>query len=271
MKQILIPFLMVALSAVAMPVPDSFAHQHNPDNTAPPWSMADEYWGADKMAAARRGVQADAGAQRNFFLMADRLEGQFNDEKHPLLWDVQGWYGGDLNNFWIKTEGDYSFEEDGVTEAEVQALWSHAITPFFDLQTGIRHDAQPDGLTHGVVGIQGLAPYWFEIDAAAFVSKRGDVTARIEVGYELILTQRLILQPRAELKLAAQKIPERGTGAGVTGLDLGMRLRYEMKREIAPYIGIEWQSAFGETADIVRASGEDADRTAFLVGLRVWF
>ena len=271
MKQILIPFLIVALSAAAMPVPHLHAHQHDPGATAPPWSMADEYWGADEMAAARRAVQADAGAQRNVFLTADRLEAQVSGDSYPLLWDAQGWYGGDLNKLWLKTEGDYSFAEDEVEEAEVQALWSRAIAPFFDLQAGIRHDARPDGLTHGVVGVQGLAPYWFELDAAAFISEQGDLTARLEAEYELLLTQRLVLQPRVELGLALQRVAGRGLGSGVTGLDLGIRLRYEIKREIAPYIGVEWQSAFGETADLARASGEDADHTAFLAGLRVWF
>lgn len=241
------------------------------ENSSPPWSMADQYWGADKMAKSRRAVQAANGAQTNYFVMADRFEWQASENEDTLLWDGQGWYGGDINKLWIKTEGEVSLADDGVEEAEVQALWSRAISPFWDLQAGVRQDFEPDGRTHGVIGVQGLAPYWFEVDAAAFVSTEGDVTARIEVEYDLLLTQRLILQPRAELELSVQDIPELELGSGLTGLDAGLRLRYEIKREFAPYIGIEWQSAFGETADLIEAAGGDADKTVFILGLRAWF
>ena len=265
-----IRFLALALSVAVL----AAAQAHGRDaasHEAPPWSMADEYWGADEMAAARRAVQADAGAQKNVFLMTDRFERQSADDGPSLLWDVQGWYGGDLNKLWIKSEGDYDFDAGEVEEAGVQALWSRAVAPFFDFQAGVRHDTEPDGLTHGVVGIQGLAPYWFEVDAAAFLSEQADLTARLEAEYELLLTQRLVLQPRAELELSAQRIPDLDLGSGVTGLDLGVRLRYEIRREFAPYVGVEWQSALGDTADMAEASGADPSRTAFVAGLRLWF
>jgi len=264
-----IRFLALALGAVVLLTQ---AHGLRAEtHEAAPWSMADEYWGADEMAAARRALQADAGAQKNLFLMADRFEGQSDDGSRSLLWDAQGWYGGDLNKLWIKTEGDYDFDADEVEDAEVQALWSRAIAPYFDVQAGVRHDPEPDGLTHGVVGVQGLAPYWFEVDAAAFVSERGDLTARFEAEYELLLTQRLVLQPRAELELAAQTVTERQLGAGLTGLDLGVRLRYEILPELAPYVGVEWQSALGKTADMAEAAGAGPSGTAFVAGLRLWF
>jgi len=269
MRTTRIRFLALALGAIL-----AAAQAHGLDaetHEAPSWSMADEYWGADEMAAARRAVQADAGGQKNVFVMADRLERQSADDEPSLLWDVQGWYGGDLNKLWIKSEGDYDFDAGEVEEAVVQALWSRAVAPYFDLQAGLRHDAEPDGLTHGVLGVQGLAPYWFEVDAAAFVSEQGDLTARLEAEYELLLTQRLVLQPRAELELSAQRIPDLDLGSGVTGLDLGVRLRYEIRREIAPYVGVEWQSALGDTADMAEASGADPSRTAFVAGLRLWF
>lgn len=260
---------LVALSfIVATP---AIAQDNETPNPSPPWSMADQYWDNDEMAASRRAVQAANGGQTNFFVMADRFEWQASDDEDLLLWDAQGWYGGDINKLWIKTEGEVSFTEYEAEEAELQALWSRAISPFWDLQTGVRQDFEPEGRMHGVIGVQGLAPYWFEVDAAAFVSTEGDVTARIEAEYDLLLTQRLVLQPRAELELSAQNIPDLEVGSGVTGLDAGLRLRYEIKREFAPYIGVEWQSAFGETADLIEAAGGDSDQTVFVLGLRAWF
>ena len=120
-------------------------------------------------------------------------------------------------------------------------------------------------------GVQGLAPYWFEVDAAAFVSDDGDVSARLEAEYELFLTQKLILQPRAELDFAVQDVPELGIGSGLSTAEAGLRLRYEFRREFAPYIGVSWRRAFGETADFTRADGEDVESISFVAGLRLWF
>lgn len=260
---------LVALSLIIST--NAIAQDDETQNPSPPWYMADQYWDKDEMAASRRAVQAANGGQMNVFLMADRFEWQTSDDEDTLLWDAQGWYGGDLNKLWIKSEGEVSFTEDEVEEAELQALWSRAISPFWDLQAGVRQDFEPEGRTHGVIGVQGLAPYWFEVDAAAFVSTEGDVTARIEAEYDLLLTQRLILQPRAEFELSAQDVPELQLGSGVTGFDAGLRLRYEIKREFAPYLGVEWQSAFGDTADLIEATGGEADKTVFVLGLRAWF
>ena len=245
------------------------SHKAVPDK---PWSQADQYFDPAEMEASRQQVQSSHGGTRDLFLMADRLETQMADGEEVLLWDAQGWYGGDINKFWFKTEGEYAFDEDKFEEAELQALWSRAITPYFDFQAGLRYDILPgDDIAHGVIGIQGLAPQWWEIDAAAFISDEGDVTARIEAENDLLLTQRLILQPRVEVEFAAQDIPELDKGAGVTQFDAGLRLRYEIKREFAPYVGVEWQRNFGETANLVEAAGGDSERTVFLVGLRLWF
>ena len=202
--------------------------------------------------------------------MADRLEVQSSDEGDTLVWDGNAWYGGDVNKLWLKSEGDYSLETEQLEEAEVQALWSRAISPYFDLQGGVRYDLEPKGRTHAVLGIQGLAPYWFEVDAAAFLSGEGDLTARMEAEYEFRLTQRLILQPRVEAELSAQDIPELETGSGLTRLNAGLRLRYEIVREFAPYIGVEWQGSFGGTADYLDAAGEEMDRAVFVAGVRAW-
>jgi copper resistance protein B len=233
--------------------------------------MADEYYNADEMVEARHNVQMHHGATREFYVMADRLEVQSAKEGDALVWDGNAWYGGDLNKLWIKSEGAYSLETDEIEDAEVQALWSRAISPYFDLQGGVRYDLEPKGRTHAVLGVQGLAPYWFEVDAAAFLSSDGDLTARVETEYEFRLTQRLILQPRVEAEFSAQDIPELETGSGLTSLDAGLRLRYEIVREFAPYIGVAWQGSFGGTADYLQAAGEASERTVFVAGVRTWF
>lgn len=233
--------------------------------------MADDHYDRDEMAAARRAVIDHHGGQTRFSVMADRLEYQTAHDIDTFVWDVQAWFGGDLNKLWVKTEGDYAFDGDEFEGGEVQALWSRAITAYFDLQAGVRVDFEPDRRAHFVAGVQGLAPYWFEVDAAGFVSGDGDVTARVEIEYDLLISRRLVLQPRLELELSAQNIPEQGVGSGVTGLDLGVRARYEINRKIAPYIGVEWQRAFGETADIIKADGGRDSQTVFVFGITAWF
>ncbi len=266
--------LAAIFSTVALAMSAAPAHAQNADNQQEKrgWSAADEYWDSTAMAEARRAVQEKHGAANMFFIQGERLEYRSNEGSPIFLWDGQGWYGGDKNKLWIKTEGEYSFDEDAFEDAEIQALWSRAVTRYFDFQAGVRHDFAPGSdRTFGVIGVQGLAPYWFEVDAAAFVSDDGDVSARVELEYELLLTQRLILQPRTELSFAIQDVPENGVGSGLSKAEVGARLRYEIKREIAPYIGVEWERAVGETADFVRADGEDPSSVSFIAGLRVWF
>lgn len=237
----------------------------------PLWSQADQYYDAAEMAKAREEVLAEGGAQRTWFVLFNQLEAQTSDDADALIWNGQAWYGGDINKIWFKTEGAASLNGDGVEDTEIQALYSRAIAPFWDAQVGVRYDLEPDGLAHGVVALQGLAPYWFEVDASAFLSERGDVTARVEAEYEFRLTQRLILQPRVEANLSAQDVPEREIGIGLNNIDAGLRLRYEIKREFAPYVGVEWQKAFGDTADFIEASGGDTDKAVFVAGVRAWF
>lgn len=267
----LVSSLMGAMSLAALAPAFAQEHRHDDGETGKPWSQADEIYGPEEMATARAALRHHHGGMTNWFVMLDRFETQFHDGETALVWDGQGWFGGDINKLWIKTEGHYSFDEDAFEEAEIQALWSRAVTAFFDVQAGVRYDLEPKGRAHGVIGVQGLAPYWFEIDAAAFISEDADVTASIEVEYELLFTQRLILQPRMEIELSAQDIPEIGAGAGVTHLAAGARLRYEIEREVAPYVGVEWQGAFGKTADYIRADGGDPKGVALVAGIRAWF
>jgi len=197
------------------------------------------------------------------YTQADRLE--YRQDPGKWLWDVQGWVGRDLHKFWWKTEGD---DED----AELQMLYSRAITTFFDLQFGLRHDFEPGPQrTFATIGLQGLAPQWFEIDAALFVSDDGKLSARFETEYELLITQRLVLQPRLELEIGASKEPEYSLGSGIRGLDVGLRLRYEFHRKFAPYIGVEWLALYGGTADYANAGGEDSHAISAVAGLRFWF
>jgi len=241
-----------------------------PEAGSGPPRAADAIWGVDAMRASRRDLQQTHGDFPLFWFQADRAELQVRDNTDGYLWDLQGFYGGTTSKFWFKSEGEGNFGE-AIEDFEIQALYSRAIAPFFDVQAGIRQDIVGPKTSHAVVGIQGLAPYMFELDAALFLSHRGDLTARIEAELDQRITQRLILQPRAELNLAAQDVPQLGIGAGISSFELGLRLRYEIIREIAPYIGIEQNWLAGRSAEFARAAGKDASVTNFVVGVRLWF
>ena len=203
--------------------------------------------------------------------LVDRAETRFHDGSDGYLLDLQAWYGGDSDKLWLKSEieGDWGKK---LEHAEVQALWSHAIGPWFDLQGGVRFDPQPGpNRTHLALGIQGLAPYWWEVEGTVFLSNKGDVTARAEAEYDLRITQKLILQPRAEIDLSLQDVPELGIGSGLTDASLGLRLRYQISPLVAPYIGVEYERAFGDTSRFLRAEGEDSGGFNLLAGVRFWF
>lgn len=237
-----------------------------------PRHAADAIWGAGSMQPSRDDLKRHHGGQRFSFAMIERLELRIptDGEGVGYLWDAQGFYGSDVNRLVIKTEGEGDFDE-GIEESEIQALFSRAIGPFFDLQAGVRIDPGPDTRSHLVVGAQGLSPYEFEVDTALFLSDRGDLTARLEAEYDQRITQQLIVQPRIEIELSAQDIPERDIGFGITSIEPGLRLRYEFKPEFAPYIGLEYEAALGQTADIIRSEGDDPDGLKVLIGLRTWF
>ena len=236
-----------------------------------PTHAADLVFGPERMTEAREALRAEHGDVRVSKLLIDRLEARIRNGSDGYAWDAEAWHGGDIDKLWLKTEGEGEFG-GAVDSAEVQALWSHAIGPFFDLQAGLRYDIRPrPDRGHVVLGVQGLAPYWFEVDAAAFLSEKGDLTARLEAEYDQRITQRLILQPRVELDLAAQDVPELGIGAGLSTVELGLRLRYEVEPRFAPYVGVAYERAFGDTADFRRAGGEDLGGWSLLLGVRAWF
>ena len=237
-----------------------------------PAHAADGYFDPAAIAASRQLLLAENGDVRASAVIIDRLEAGFGQGADTYLWDAQGWIGGDINRFWWKTEGSGDFG-GRFHDIEVEALYSRAIHPFWDLQTGVRQTWRPDGgdRTDLVLGVQGLAPYWFEVDAAAFLSNRGELTARVEAEYDLRITQRLILQPRFEVDLSAEDIPELGIGSGISSIETGLRLRYEIRKEFAPYVGVEWARSLGQTADFARAEGDDVNDVRFVVGLKAWF
>ncbi|MEL6528556.1 MAG: copper resistance protein B [Pseudomonadota bacterium] len=247
-----------------------------PEGPPPPEALqgpafaADAFVGAEEMAASRDAVTKEVSGMPVFWFQGDRFEYRMRDGDDGYLWDVQGYYGGDYNKLWFKSEGEGGFGES-IETAEVQALWSRAIAPFFDFQAGVRQDFTGPERTHAVVGIQGLVPYQFEVDAAAFLSTKGDLTATIEGEVDQRITQRLILQPRGEISLSAQDIPELGIGAGIDTIEAGIRLRYEFAREFAPYIGIEQEWKLGNSRDFARAEGEDPSVTNYVIGVRFWF
>jgi copper resistance protein B len=237
-----------------------------------PAHAADTVFGAEAMTTSRRLLIAENGDVRTTAVVIDRLETGFGDGPDAYAWDVQGWTGGDIHRFWWKTEGEGDLH-GRLHEIEVQALYSRAISPFWNLQAGVRQDIRPNGpeTTHAVLGLQGLAPHWWEIDAAAFLSTKGDLTARVEAEYDQRITQRLILQPRIEAALSARDIPELQIGSGLSSIQAGLRLRYEFTRQFAPYLGVEWTRALGSTADLIAAGHGEADRTQVVVGLKAWF
>lgn len=231
-------------------------------------NVADQTYGAAAMRRARTILRAEHGGARISKLQADLLEWAPDGDRYS--WQVEGWYGGDINRLAFKTEGEGQSGER-LEAAEVQLLYSHAVFRYTDLQAGVRYDFEPGGRAYASLGVDALAPYWFEAEAALFLSEKGDLLARLEGSYDLRVTQRLVLQPRAEVEIAAQDIPDRRIGSGLYRTELGLRLRYEIRREVAPYIGVSYERAFGETADHIRSAGDSPSSTRVVVGLRAWF
>lgn len=235
-----------------------------------PPRAADAIWGAEAMQASRDALARENGGMMTAGLVLDRFEYRAREGRDGFLWDGKAWYGGDLDRVWLESEGEGSFGE-GVEDADISLLYGRAISPWFDLQAGVRQDLAGPERTYLDLGIQGLAPYLFEVEADLYLSTKGDLTAKAEVELDQRITQRLIVQPRAEIALAAQDVPELGIGAGVDTIEAGLRLRYEIAREFAPYVGIEQEWKLGGSADYARAASEDPSVTNFVVGVRFWF
>lgn len=208
-----------------------------------------------------------ADNDRYGYLLIDKLE---YAQEATMRFDGMAWYGGDYNKLWLKADAERTAGRLGATRTE--ALWDRTFATYWSTQAGIRHDTG-DGPSRNwaALGVQGLAPYWFDVEATLYAGESGRTAARVELEYELLLTQRLILQPNVEVNLHGRNDPARGIGSGLSNMEAGLRLRYEIRRQFAPYIGVSWERKFGNTADFARAEGEDVRSTNVVVGVRAWF
>ena len=269
---------MSAMPGMTMPAnPDAEAAGTNlPAGNAPPPPFptdhaADQVYPPAAMAMGRHHLESFHGGQKVGQVLFNLAEYQVRKGHDGFEWNGQAWYGGDINRVWLKSEGEGTFGKS-VERAEVQALYSHAIGPYFNLQGGLRYDFRPNpSRVYATVGVEGLAPGFLELEGALFLSNKGELLARAEGYYDQRITQRLILQPRAELNLAAQSSRETGIGSGLSDAELGLRLRYDIRREFAPYVGVQYHRAFGDTARYLRQAGEDPGGWEVVTGLRAWF
>jgi copper resistance protein B len=214
-------------------------------------------------------MQMDDTARTSKVLF-DQLEWRNAAEGNAAVWDAEGWYGGDYNKVWLRSEGE---RVGGTTQnARADLLWDHTFARWWSVQAGGRQDfGGGPGRTWAAVGVQGRAPYWFDTEATFYVGEQGRTAVRLKTEYELLFTQRLILQPEGEANLYGKADPARQLGSGLSDLEIGLRLRYELRREFAPYIGFIWSRQFGGTADRVRESGGNPSDVQFVAGLRAWF
>jgi copper resistance protein B len=211
---------------------------------------------------------------RYLYVFADNLEQAPGLDGRPVRIDAEAWYGGYYNRLWMKLEGSVGTQL-GERDVEVQALFSRLIAPFWDAQLGVRMDAAwGDGAQqrgHLVLGLQGLAPYWFEVETAVFLSTDGGVSASAQAAYDLLFTQRLILESELEVAASLQDRPAWGESAGITGGELGFRLRYEFKRELAPYVGYVRTARFGDQTDLAGQQGRSRYLGSMVAGVRMWY
>jgi copper resistance protein B len=261
----LAPALILVLGAGVSNAQD---HEHQPP-PAPGGPEVPPITDADR-AAAFPDVEGHTVHDQSIhaYVLFDQLEWRAADGE--AAWDTRGWIGRDRDRFWFRTEG--GGDDDGVDRAEAHLLYGRAIARWWEVVAGIRQDIRPGpGRTWAAIGLQGLAPYWFDVEATAYIGESGRTHVRLESEYELLLTNRVILQPRAELNVYGKSDPEYGIGAGLSSMDVGFRLRYEWRREVAPYVGVIWTRKFFDTVDLAEAAGAGEDDVRLAVGLRLWF
>ena len=206
----------------------------------------------------------------NTFVLLDQLEGVDTPTGPGLSWDATAWVGGDLNRVWFRTEGEA--EDGGLGAAEAHLLYGRAVARWWDVVVGLRQDVRPGPSRSWLaVGLQGLAPYWFEIEATAYVGEGGRAAARLEAEYDLLITNRLVLQPLVEVNLQGRSDQIRGIGAGGNDVDTGLRLRYEIRREFAPYVGVVWTKRFGDPAGGASLTGDTNGGSRVVAGVRLWY
>jgi len=206
----------------------------------------------------------------NYFVLVDQLEWQTGAGSDGVNLDSRGWIGRDRDRLWLRAEGHG--EGSRVGEAQTHVLYGRQFSRWWDVVAGVRQDFRPGTpQAWAAFGVQGLAPMWFDVEATAYVGASGRTHARFEVEYELLLTNRLVLQPLVEVEVFGKSDPERGVGAGLSTTDAGFRVRYEWRRELAPYVGVTWSRKWGTTASFAEAAGEDSRGARFVTGLRLWF
>lgn len=210
------------------------------------------------------------------FVLADVIEYRPKGTESDFRWDIEGWHGGDYNRIWFKSEGERNTAFKADYDIDFQLLYGRLIWRYYDFQVGARAETQTfrdRSVTraHAVIGLEGLVPYRYEIKSAIFISQNGDLSARFTITKNYLVTQRLILQPRLEANAAIQRVEKFTTGKGLNNIESGLRLRYEIKREFAPYVGVSFDRSFFGTADLVRREGGDPRQVRFVAGVRVWF
>lgn len=202
-------------------------------------------------------------------LLFDQFEWRDTEAGDAFAWDGRAFYGNDYDKVLLKTEGE---RLDGEYGGSAELLWDRVFSRWWSVQAGVAHDfGEGPSRTWAAFGVQGLAPYWFEVEALMYVGEQGRTAANVSAEYEMFLTQRVILQPKLELDLYGKEDRANGIGSGLSNAGLGLRLRYEIRRELAPYVGVLWSRKFGETADLVRQQGGEAEEVQFVAGVRAWF
>jgi copper resistance protein B len=206
----------------------------------------------------------------SYMVLFDNLEIRDADSTSPFAWDVEAWIGRDVNRLYLRSEGEIADGDSDEVTAEL--LWARPVARWWNLAAGVREDFEPgDSRTWLAMGVFGLAPYRLHMEATAYIGDAGRSAFRLKTDYDVLLTNRLILQPRLELDAYGEDDPSRGIGSGISSIDVGLRLRYEFRREFAPYLGVVWVNRLGQTGDLAEASGEDANEVQALAGLRMWF
>lgn len=254
-------------------MPETAATDQPGDAPAPPVPTdhsADSIFAPDRMAASRRAMVGEMRFS-TFALQVDQLEYRAANGADGFGWDAQAWYGGDIDRAVLASEGEGSFGERA-ERIELAGYWRHALDPWFNLQLGVRHDFRPDPQrTYALIGIEGLAPYWFEVTGQLLVSDKGDIHARGKASYQQRVTRTLVVEPEAEVDFAFQDVPDLSVGSGFERLELGARLRYDRNRSFAPYIGVHWERKLGQTARLARAAGDDTSGLSAVFGVRAMF